>query len=173
MKQGQRFWIGGLIAGIFLVLFVLITYKYLWQVQKANDGMIAQQIQELQHIFVRINKECKITGFRNKVDEIDFLTVKSFTGSEVGSMNLLAPQNWQGPYVTENPTMQGKEYQIIGTQKGYYIVPGRGVTLFNGKEIGKSLIISPDSDIEAMIRNPQALLSGDVALAGRLETYQG
>ncbi len=51
-------------------------------------------------------------------------------------------------------------------------MPGDGVALANGKVIGKTLVINSDSDIEAMMRDPQALLSNNKPLAARVETYQ-
>ena len=103
---------------------------------------------------------------------IDFLNVGAFEGPVVGPMSLLEPKNWKGPYLRESLTVGGKEYQIIGTKKGYFIVPGDGVSLGNGKVIGKTLIINQNSDIEAMMRDPKALLSGDKPLAARIAMYE-
>ena len=68
-----------------------------------------------------------------------FLTnpVKSFEGSEVGSLNLAYPKKWQGPYLGDNPTFQGKAYQIIRTKNGYFVTPGDGIMLPNGLVIGR------------------------------------
>ena len=172
MKQSNRYWFGGFIGAVVIGLFVFVTFNYLSQARVANDGMIANQIKELQALFKKINDDCKIIGFRNKQDEIDFLTVGSFVGAEIGSMNLLEPDNWKGPYLNSNPTMQGKEYQIIKTSQGYFIVPGNGVSLSNGKVIGKTLIITPDSDIESMMRNKDELLSNGNVLAAHIELYK-
>ncbi len=161
--------ITGLLAAI---LFVAIIVKFLSQARVANDDMIAQQIQQLQEIFKKINDTAGIIGFRHKKQYVDFLTVKSFEGSEVGPMNLERPQKWQGPYLQENLTANGKEYQIIGTKKGFFIVPGDGVKLANGKVVGKTITIDFNTDIEALTRDPKALLSGDKALAAHITTYQ-
>ncbi len=149
-----------------------VIVRYLFQARVENDALIADHIEQLKDIFKGINESCKITGFRYPKDQIDFLNVISFAGSVVGSMNLLEPHNWKGPYLKENLTIAGKEYEIVATKKGYFIIPGDGVKLANGKIIGKTLPITPDSDIDAMMRDPQALLSHNRPLAAHLATYQ-
>jgi len=149
-----------------------MTIRYLSQARVANDMLIADHIVQLKDIFGRINERCKITGFRYPKDQIDFLNVISFTGSVVGSMNLLEPERWQGPYLTDNLTMNGKEYQIITTKKGTFIVPGDGVKLANGKIIGTTLMITPESDIEGMLDDSQALLSHGRPLGAHIETFR-
>jgi hypothetical protein len=162
-----------LILGIlFTCTTAVVIVRYLTQARQANDDLIADHIVQLKDIFKRINDRCKITGFRYPKDQIDFLNVISFSGSVVGSMNLLEPQHWEGPYLQENLVIEGKEYQIIQTKKGHFIVPGDGVKLANGKVIGKTLSLTPDSDIEAMLYDHQALLSGNRSLGGFIETYQ-
>jgi hypothetical protein len=170
--QATRSWLPLTFGVLFLVGMGAVTIRYLFQARVVNDELIADHIEQLKDIFRRIHVRCKITGFRNAKDQIDFLNVISFAGSVVGSMNVLEPQNWEGPYLSENLTMQGKEYQLIQTKKGYYIVPGDGVRLANGKIIGKTLLISPDSDIEPMLHDPQALLSSNRSLGTFIETYQ-
>ena len=160
------------LAVVFMCIFSFVVYKFLGQAKRANDELIADHVAQLHHIFQKINSSCKITGFRHQKDHIDFLNVISFEGSVVGPMNLLEPKKWQGPYVKETLTMSGKDYQIIKAKTGYYIAPGDGVKLSNGKVIGSTLMITPLSDIESMIRDPQALFSNGKPLAARIETYQ-
>ncbi len=172
-KQPSRFsWFALILALIFVAVGTSVIMKYLAQARTANDGLIADHVVKLQTIFKRINESCKITAFRHKKDHIDFLNVISFAGTVVGPMNLLEPENWQGPYVDESLTMNGKEYQIVATKTGFYIVPGDGVKLSNGQIIGKTLLITPSSKIEQMVRDPQALMSNNRALAARIDTYQ-
>ena len=165
-------WYALFLAIVFFAILTSVVIKFLTQVRIANDGLIADHVTQLQQIFNRINEQCKITNFRHKKDHLDFLNVISFAGSVVGPMNLLEPQNWEGPYLQESLTVGGVEYQIVGTKTGYYIVPGDGVKLANGLIVGKSLMITPQSNIEKMIRNPQALLSNNRALAARIPMYQ-
>lgn len=168
----KKYWYGGLVALAFLALFSMITVKYVYQARRANDELIAQHVEKLQKIFKDINDTCKINGFRHQQAYVDFLNVTCFEGSMVGPMSLLEPKNWKGPYLKESLTIDGKEYQIVGTKKGYYIVPGEGVKLANGKVIGKTLLINSSSDIEAMLRDSNALLSNDKPLAALIPMYQ-
>lgn len=165
-------WYALFLAIVFFAILTSVVIKFLTQVRIANDELIADHVVQLQQIFKRINERCKITAFRHKKDHLDFLNVISFAGTVVGPMNLLEPQNWEGPYLQESLTIGGVEYQIVGTKTGYYIVPGDGVKLSNGLEIGKSLMITPQSNIERMIHDPQALMSSNRALAAKVPMYQ-
>ena len=172
-RSGKRnYTYAGIAALAFFALIAFVSIKYIYQARRANDELIAQHVEQLQQIFKEINDCCKINGFRAERDYIDFLNVVKFEGSVVGPMSLMEPQNWKGPYLKESLTSGGKEYQIVTTKKGSFIVPGDGVKLANGKVIGKSLIINAHSDIESMITDPQALLSNNRPLAARIETAQ-
>jgi hypothetical protein len=172
-KKTRRIpWYALILAVAFLAVLTTVVIKFITQIRVANDELIAEQVVQLQQIFTRINDRCKITNFRHKKDHLDFLNVISFAGSVVGPMNLLEPQNWEGPYLQENLTIGGIEYEIVGTKTGYYIVPGDGVELSNGQVIGKSLIITPQSNIENMIRDPQALMSNNRPLAAKIPMYE-
>ncbi len=171
-KRKNTYWYAAVVGLCFVAFFTFVSVKFLSQARLANDELIAEHIVQLDDIFKRINETCTIIGFRHKKDYIDFLNVKSFAGSVVGSMNLAEPAKWQGPYVHESLTIGGKEYQIVATKKGFYIVPGDGVRLANGKILGKTLHINYRTDIEALMRDPKALLSDDKPLAAHIETYQ-
>lgn len=160
------------LAVLFIGSMIFVSVKYLHQIKQVNDESIAEHIEKLGTFFKQINQECKIIGFRRQKNYIDFLNVKAFEGSIVGSMSLEEPHNWKGPYLTESYTSAGKEYQIVRTKKGYYIVPGDGVMLANGKVIGKTLLIGLDSDIGRMVTDPQALLSNGKPLAARVPTVR-
>ena len=172
-QKGQsRFsWYTIIISFLFIALFASVIIRFTTQARVANDELIAEHVQKLQGIFRRINETCKITGFRHEKDHIDFLNVISFAGSVVGPMNLLEPKHWEGPYVDESLTIDGKEYQLVSSKSGYYIVPGDGVKLSNGKVIGKTLTILPTSNIERMMHDPQALMSNNKSLAAKIEMY--
>ncbi|MBY0109926.1 MAG: hypothetical protein K2X90_02330 [Candidatus Babeliaceae bacterium] len=131
-------------------LFFLTWYQFTKEARIIINKVILTDITQLKSIFDRINSECGILGFDHEKNYIDFLTVKSFVSSEIGSMNLVAPEKWQGPYVQDNPTIQSKKYEIVRTKNGYYIVPGTGVQLSNGKMMGKDIIISPDTALEKL-----------------------
>ena len=133
-----------LIAG----LFFLTWYQFKKEARVVINQVIMEHIAQLKTIFDRIDTECGILGFDHDKNYIDFLTVTSFVSSEIGAMNLISPEKWQGPYVHDNLTVQTKKYEIVRTKNGYYIVPGTGVQLSNGKIMGKDVVITPTTDIE-------------------------
>jgi hypothetical protein len=150
----------GVGTALFFVVLIGISAFVWWRQESAwQDQVIHEHIATLHEIFVRIDTDCKIISFEHQKNYIDFLTVVKFVGSEVGSMNLAHPEKWQGPYLNDNPTFQEKYYQIVRTHKGYYIVPGEGVELSNGKVIGKDIIFNEDADIQAMMQEEHALKS--------------
>lgn len=159
---------GIVILLIFLFCMSLVTFWY--QAKIYTDVIIAEDVVVLADIFKKINEECGIIDFRyEKQNYVDFLNVISFEGSEIGTMNLHSPEKWKGPYLRENPTVQGKYYQVVHTDKGYFIVPGDGVKLKNGKVIGKDIIFDKNADIEKMMEDPQKLLFQDKKLAAQIE----
>ncbi len=135
-----------------------------------TDDLIIGHLKKLKEVFEKIHADCKITGFRHGKDKINFLNVKSFAGSIVGSMNLLYPKKWAGPYMDFNPSVGNKLYQIMFIRDGYYILPGDGVRLGNGQIINRTMHIDSKTDIGALMRDPRALLSYDHPLAVKIET---
>lgn len=154
---------------IILLLLVLTVISVRYNTKRTAGLLIAQHVKELAAIFTRINKECSILGFDHQKNRINFLTVEKFVGSEVGSMNLGYPSKWRGPYLSDNPTMQGKEYLVVRTKKGLFITPGEGVKLPNGKIIGKDISLDENADLLAMTRDSQALMYKDRPLAQKLD----
>lgn len=154
---------------VFVLVFTIISVRFIFQAKKANDELIASHIAKLDNIFKRINETCQISSFMHEKDHIDFLTVKNFTGSTIGSMHLVKPENWEGPYLDNNLVIEGKEYQIVHTKHGYFILPGDGVDLANGTIIGKSFSVTQDTDIEALMKDSRFLLSGNNVLAAHIQ----
>lgn len=154
-------------AVLLLLLLVLSLATYWRQTATYRDNLIAEHIRILSDVFKKIDEQCGIIDFEHQRNYIDFLTVESFVGSEIGSMNLRYPQHWQGPYLDDNPTIQEKYYEIRSTHKGYFIVPGEGVELTNGKVIGKDIIFTKDSDIEEFIKEG-ILKNNERALAAKI-----
>lgn len=153
----------------FFSVLTVITLVVLWrQAGSWQDQLIDEHVLSLRNIFMQIDADCEIIDFEHQKNYIDFLNVIKFEGSEVGPMNLVRPENWKGAYVQDNPTMQEKYYQVVRTFKGYYIVPGEGVQLSNGKIIGKDIIFDEQADISAMIQDRNALLIRGYALAAHL-----
>jgi hypothetical protein len=156
------------LAGTFLLSLAGITLFNAWYEYRLNKGtIIAQDIQELADIFERIDKTAGILSFDYQKNNINFLNIKKdgFVGSEVGPLNLVHPEKWEGPYVQDNPTVQGKEYQVVRTKTGYFIVPGEGVTLPNQKVMGKDIIIDESTAVMPMMHEEGLLRYRGKALA--------
>jgi hypothetical protein len=145
-----------LVVGFFLIAIFNVFHRS----RIATGQVIANDVVELAKIFKTIDTACTIIDISQSKANINMLTIKKggFVGSEIGSINLANPDKWEGPYVKENPTVQGKEYQIISTPRGFFIAPGDGVVLPNGKEIGKDIILDKQADIEAMLHNENQLM---------------
>jgi hypothetical protein len=162
-----------IIAGLIIAALVATgTYYILNGVRKSTDIIIADHIQMLSSIFTTINTTCGIIDFEHSRNYVDFLNVKSFVGSEVGSMNLENPQHWQGPYVDDNPTIQEKLYVVLKTKNGYYLVPDDGVELRNGAIIGKDLVLDNQTNIELLIQTRGQLNYKGRPLAARISTIK-
>lgn len=145
---------------LFLILITLTVYRFFYQARVDTDLLIAQDVKRLATILEAIDEKCKIINFDYQKNWIDFLHIKKdgFIGSELGSMNLAYPSSWQGPYLQDNPTMQKIAYQVVKTKKGYFVVPGEGVRLGNGKVIGKDIIFDENADIAKMTTQEGVLL---------------
>lgn len=154
---------------IFLGLF-FVSIWFLFKYSKySTDAIIAQDMQSLQQIFREIDKDCKIIDFEHAKNYVDFLTVKEFIGSQVGAMNITYPKNWKGPYLKHNPTVLEQQYIVLKNKKNYYLVPGDGVVLANGKTIGTDILLNEKSDIEALLQDPKGLKSSQGPLAVKVE----
>jgi len=157
----------GVGIGIAVILFSVI-FSFMYRSKALTTEVVADDIKKLVTIFDDINKQCGIISFDYQQNHINFLNVGTFKSSELGSMNLKYADKWQGPYVDDNPSVQGKEYMVVRTKKGYFITPGKGVKLPNGKVIGEGIILNEEADIEAMMRNPNKLLFKNKAFAAPL-----
>lgn len=145
-------------AILLLGLLGIALQRYYHDSKIISSKLTAQTIEELAQIFRKIDDTCKIIDFEHEKNYVDFLTVERFVGSEVGSMNLTHPEKWEGPYLRDNPTIQEKYFVIIDTPKGYYLAPGDGVRLANGKIIGTDIILDRNTDFEALNNDKEMLL---------------
>ena len=158
-----------LTASLLGLLFCIALYRYYMQMETITNDIIVDHVEELADIFKKIDKECQIIGFEHEKNYIDFLNVAKFDGSEVGSMNLAYPSEWKGPYIKDNPTVQEKLYNVVVAKNGYYVAPGDGVVLANGKVIGKDIIINKDSDFDALTSDSAALLYNNQPMARKFK----
>ncbi len=156
------------IAVVFGLLFFVTLVRFYTVGQTLTSALIAEDVQRLADIFRTIDATVGIEDFEHDKNYIDFLTIKTFVGSEVGSMNLRYPEKWQGPYLEDNPTMQEKIYSVMKNRQGWFIVPGDGVELSNGKVVGKDLVLDKNTDMLALLRDPEALVYNGKALAAQI-----
>lgn len=160
---------GPLSAIVIIILLVVLSVTNFFTSSELLTGrLIANDVKKLQEIFNRIHATCHIVGFDNQKNSINFLNVGSFVSSEVGSMNLAYPDKWEGPYVADNFELQGKEYMIVQTNAGYFITPGEGVKLPNGKTIGTDIKLDLDTDIMALMHDKEGLYYKGLPLAAQM-----
>ncbi|HJZ23353.1 MAG TPA: hypothetical protein VJ201_02760 [Candidatus Babeliales bacterium] len=169
MKRSQHYFLPiAVICGI--IFFVGITFiDTLYRTKNDAGMMMSAEVVRLRDIFHRIHKTCTIIDFDAQKNPINFLNVAKFAGSEVGPMNLVHPEKWEGPYLLDNPTLYQIAYQVVSTKKGYYITPGDGVELPNKKIVGKDIVLDQKANIDAMMINPDELMYKERPLAARLE----
>lgn len=167
-KSNPNFIIPVLTAIFFIVLMSISLYKMFYDVKISSDVVIVKDVKELARIFEKIDKDCKILNFEHQKTRVNFLQVRSFDGSEIGSMSLAYPKNWKGPYIGDNPTVQGQEYQVIKTKKGLFVTPGYGVKLGNGKIVGKDIILDENADIQKMAQDGGDLNFNGQAMATKI-----
>jgi hypothetical protein len=176
MKQTSgytRFFFPSITTFIILMLLA-ITFLNWRNTSKRDIGhYIAQDISRLATIFEDINNTAGILGFDRQKNEINFLNIKKegFVGSELGSMNLMYPRKWQGPYEKEMPRIQEEDYMIVRTKNGYFITPGEGVQLPNGMVIGEDIILDENADIEHMMHDESLLSYDGKPLAAKISVH--
>lgn len=161
-----------LAATIFSALFVISAVMFWEQTHKSVDAMVHQDVMALQKVFQKIHQDCKILSFDHEKNYIDFLTVKEFVGDQVGAMNLAVAKFWKGPYLKENPEVQEHAYVILKNKQGYFIVPGDGVVLSNGKVVGKDIVLHANTDMKKMMQSPNGLKSSAGILAAPIEVVK-
>ena len=154
---------GAVFFGLFALSGIGLYFK-----SKRNTGLIiADDVARVVALLTTIHDTCRIIDFDYQQNRINFLNVGTFSGSEVGSMNLAYPQKWEGPYLNDNPTMQEQEYLVVKTNKGYFVTPGNGVRLPSGKVIGTDIILDETKDIQHLIESGD-LMYKDKALSAPL-----
>jgi len=159
-----------LLAALVFAIFVIIAVMNTFITSKEYVAdVIDHDIKNLVEIFKKIDTQCGILSFDYPKNHINFLNVAKFAGSEVGSMNLIHPENWQGPYMKETPRVQDKEYVVRKTDKGLFITPDDGIKLPNGKIIGKDIILDEKADIASLIKEEGTLKFKDKLLAEPLD----
>ncbi len=156
-KNVVAYIVPALTIGFFVLLIGIAVFSVRYKTKQFSGDAMASDITQLAAIFKSIHEDCVILSFDYQKNSINFLNVESFAGSEVGPMNVAHPENWKGPYVDDNLAMQNKEYQIVRTDAGYFIVPGEDVKLPNGSVMGKDILLDKDADIAQLTQNGEPL----------------
>jgi len=154
---------------VFCIFVIIAIFNTFMSTRDYEGELIERDVKLLADTFKKVEKDCKILGFSNTKNIVNFFNVKSFTGSEVGPMNLKHADRWKGPYLEQNPSIQGKEYQIVRTHKGYFVVPGDGVKLPSGKIVGNDIVFDENTDVAEMMRNDQPLFFKGKTLAAPVD----
>ena len=137
---------------LFLGLVVLFVWKNFRSRPYLTAALVNKDISRILDSLSKVDRDCSILEIENDKNEIDFLSVEKFVGSEVGCLNLAYPNNWKGPYLKQNPVLQGKLYEIVKAKDGIFIIPGSGVYLPNGLTIGKDFNIDTKSSVLEMMK---------------------
>lgn len=151
---------------IFIIAFGL--YTYFAQEPGIVSDFVHQDVLKVAQLLEKIDTHCKILAIRSGNNPIDFLNVIAFAGSEIGPLNLEYPKKWQGPYIQDNPVFLGHVYELVSTNNGYFVVPGRGARLPNGLIMGTDIKITQTSDIAAMTQPGGALYYDGYAFAHQI-----
>lgn len=163
-----------IICAVLVILFVISIGAFWWQGRHYQTTLMVQHLNQLAAIFKDIEATAGIVNFDHQINYIDFLNVKKFKGSTLGSMNLRYPDRWRGPYVTKNPTIQEQYYQIVESNQGYFITPGNGVRLANGKTVGTDIDLrKPNINITQLAKDPNQLNVDGFSLAISLQKFRG
>ena len=136
---------------VLIVLLGLFLFKVVYHRAYYLSSVIEQDIVRIAKILGDVDKNCTVLSVQGERVPINFLTVKSFVGSNVGGLNLAYPQRWQGPYLEVNPTHQQRFYDIVQTSEGFFVVPGEGVQLPNGFIMGKDIHIGYDTSVKKLL----------------------
>lgn len=139
-------------VALFATLFVVAVANLLYESKIFADEHMTKDIEKLAQIFGTIDAECHIVRFDHQKNYIDFLNVKNFSGTAVGSMNVMFPEKWKGPYLQDTPSVFGKPYLVVRTKKGYFITPPEGTRLSNGKVVGADIPLDEKADFAALTK---------------------
>lgn len=136
---------------LLLSLFILFLVRSYKEKSLFISSVISNDIENIVTALNKIDKSCNILSVKNNSNYIDFLNVKKFVGSEVGCLNLAFPEEWDGPYLYDNPSFEGKMYEIIRLDNQYFVLPGRNVKLPNGLVVGKDFDYNSATRVEEML----------------------
>ncbi len=157
-------------ASAILIAFAATLYfNFTYKSADVLSKQLVRNIIRVHDALQKIHDDCTIIDFDYQKNTINFLNVKSFVGSEVGPVNLVYPEKWNGPYMDDNPTFHEIEYQVVATDSGYFVTPGDGIKLPNGKIVGTNIVLDKSTDVISLMADENALRYGKYIFAKRLE----
>jgi len=156
-------------AVFFLFILSVFLIRFFYSRPRIIASIIEDDIKVITLALKKIDERCNILSIENSHNEIDFLNVEKFTGSQVGPLALGYPKRWQGPYLRINPTLQGQLYEIVRGADGFFVMPGRGVLLPNGAVVGKDFIITPKTYVSDLLKEGAPLRYANHNFAVKLE----
>lgn len=156
----------------FLLLITLAVSKEVYNKPRFTAGVISQDVQRLAAIMGEINERCLIKVVSKGRIKLDFLSSDLAPAVETSGLILAHPEQWDGPYVSSTPRIQGKPYELLQTKDGLFVLPGEGVRLPNGYRMGKHVKVSSQSNITAMMTSGGKLFSYGCPLVGRVESSE-
>jgi len=159
-----------ILSAMFLVFVMIVgVYKIAYDRPFFKARLIAFEVDRIARILKEIDEHCNILAIRAEKNPIDFLTVRDFVSSEIGSLNLAYPLQWKGPYLRDNPTIRGRTFEIVKARDGVYVVPGQNVILPNGLIMGLDVVIDLNTNVSGMLGKNGSLTFKGVALAKKLD----
>ncbi len=151
-----------LVAVVIAGILGLLCYKRFIH----RSVQLHEHVSQLATILKQIHSSCKITGYTQELNPIDFLNVKEFSGSILGSFQFESPENWKGPYTYDSIGFKGHPFALLVNKDGYFIVPGNGSILDDGTIVGKDIIFDSQTDIkECLKKYPGLFISGKCLIA--------
>jgi len=145
-------------GSILTFLLLVFFYRVFQDRSMVLVSTIHDDLVKIEKILGTIDRDCNILSIRSSSALIDFLTVEKFSGSMVGCLNLAHPKKWKGPYLRQNPTIQGHLYEIVHTKEGYFLIPGRGTKLPTGVVLGQDIPLTYKTGLSDMLK-PGGIMS--------------
>lgn len=155
-------------ASFLTILMSVFLIRVLTDRTQILTTVIQDDLANIEKILGQIDKDCNILDIRSSSAVIDFLTVEKFSGSTVGPLNLAHPHKWKGAFLSQNPTIQQKFYEIVHAKDGYFVIPGQGVKLPNELVMGKDVIINNETLVGPMLQKGGQLYYKGQACAAKI-----
>lgn len=142
--------ISGAILGTLLLLF---AHQIITERPFLYTALIQSDLERISKSLNFIDEQCAISDIKYDRLAITFLSSAKEAMAERAGLVLEHPEKWDGPYSIDNPTVQARPYELLRAADGYYLVPGNGVKLPNGKIMGQDIIITAQTMVDDMLKD--------------------